>query len=93
MPIKPQLMVCRTRGDQQPPFSVNPIKFKLSQLIMLSLLLAFHGQTLRFLSNSYGYSCLVLSPVMVWCVPSVACMLMWLRYYHIPFSYQKAKDL
>lgn len=94
MVMKLLLMLCRTRGHQQPLFSVTPIKFKLTQLIMLGLLLAFHGQGLQFLSNSYGYSCLVLSPVMVWCVPIVACMLIWLRYYHIPFRInQKAKDL
>ena len=93
MLIELLLMMCRTRGIQQPLSSASPVKFKLTQLVTLGLLLAFHGQGLRFLSNSYGYSCLVLSPVMVWCVPSVACMLIWLRYYHIPFRNQKAKGL
>ncbi|KAL3155831.1 hypothetical protein ABBQ32_012842 [Trebouxia sp. C0010 RCD-2024] len=81
------------RMDQQLSSSASrrSVKFKPTQLISLALLLAFHGTGLRFLSNSYGYSCLVLSPVMVWCVPTAAAMLTWLRYYHIPFRNQKTK--
>lgn len=59
-------------------------KFKWTQLVTLGLLLAFHYQGLRILSHAYGYSCLILNPVMVWCMPCVFCLLVWLRYLRTP---------
>ena len=80
---------CRVRHDRLMAHSIDGLeatsaKFKWTQLVTLGLLLAFHYQGLRFLSHAYGYSCLILNPVMVWCMPCVFCMLVWLRYLRTP---------
>jgi len=82
---------CRVRHDRLVAHSVltngwkaTKAKFKWTQLVTLGLLLAFPYQGLRFLSHAYGYSCLILNPVMVWCMPCVFCMLVWLRYLRKP---------
>ena len=84
-----QSSYCRVRHDRLMAHSVDGLeaksaKFKWTQLVTLGLLLAFHCQGLRFWSHAYGYSCLLFNPVMVWCMPCVFCMLVWLRYLRRP---------
>jgi len=69
----------------------QPARFTWTQLIALGLLLTFHFQELRHLGDAYGYSCLALCPVMVWCMPVVFCMLVWLQHFRTPASLDHVK--